>query len=107
MLSPYELTAGGRKLVGLAQVRRRNGVLMQSAIHRHFDADRLAALLDMTDTLPEALRRSAIGLDELMDVTGSQIIDAVEKSLEDRLHVSLVDGGWSTTEQLHIDAPPR
>src|SRR5262249_7337069 len=43
-LSPYEVLAEGRKIVGLAQLRRRN-VLLQSGIHFTFDASGLAALL--------------------------------------------------------------
>lgn len=43
--SPYEVLVGGRKVVGLCQVRRRAGTLYQVGILLGFDAARLAGLL--------------------------------------------------------------
>jgi lipoate-protein ligase A len=109
-LSPYEVVVQGRKLVGLAQVRRRGGVLIQSCVHRRFDADRLALLLlaDDTQRRPEgtrgpavsALRRAAIGLEEAAsrDLPEREVMDAVHQSLGRVLGVELQPGDWSEEE---------
>ena len=44
-LSPWEVLAGGRKVVGLSQTRRRPGALLQAGIPLRLDAARLARLL--------------------------------------------------------------
>jgi lipoate---protein ligase len=46
-LSPYEVTAGGRKVVGLSQARRAAGTLLQAGIALRLDAEGLAGLLAM------------------------------------------------------------
>jgi lipoate-protein ligase A len=103
-LSPYEVAVGNRKLVGLAQVRRRNGVLLQSAIHRRFYVGRLAALLGMEgpDDL-EALRSAAIGLDELGELSPNDVMDAFEHALKEERRVQLADGDWSAAERAYIE----
>lgn len=101
-LSPYEVLSNGRKLVGLAQVRRRAGVLLQSGVHRHFDADTLARLLRPGDASPlaQALKEVAVGLDELdIDVpTVPELMSAFGKCLEQRQNVRLRDGTWTRDE---------
>lgn len=68
-LSPYEVVVGGRKLVGLAQARRRSGVLYQAGIVLRWQPQRLAPLLAVEGgkrtALIEALRGRAVGLDDL------------------------------------------
>jgi lipoate-protein ligase A len=44
-LSPYELLAADRKLVGLAQVRRGGATIQHGAIYRHFDVEKLSRVL--------------------------------------------------------------
>jgi lipoate-protein ligase A len=99
-LSPYEVTAAGRKLVGLAQVRRRTGVLLQSAIHRHFDADAIGGLLSPSGGLARRLRDVAVGLDELLpDAPGQDdLIERVERTMRDRYRVELEEGAWTAEE---------
>jgi lipoate-protein ligase A len=46
--SPYEVSIGGRKVVGFAQVRRRDGVLLQVGIYTDWAPQRLAAVLALT-----------------------------------------------------------
>jgi lipoate-protein ligase A len=101
-LSPYEVSAEGRKLVGLAQVRRRNGVLLQSAIHQHFDAGRVAVLLGMESS--HALREAAIGLDELGDVSIYEVMGAFEDTLQRELAVVLRPGQWTDVETAYVTA---
>lgn len=99
-LSPYEVTAGGRKLVGLAQVRRRTGVLLQSAIHRHFDAEAIGRLLSGSRNLVERLQAVAVGLDELLpeppDV--EEVVRCFEDVLIARHNVELTEGAWRPDE---------
>jgi lipoate-protein ligase A len=101
-LSPYEVVVRDRKLVGLAQVRRRGGVLIQSCVHRRFDADRLALLLLADDHVPvaSALRQAAIGLEEAAsrDLTEREVMDAVHQALGRVLGVELQPGDWSEEE---------
>ena len=63
-LSPYEVLAGGRKVVGLSQARRRQGTLLQAGVLLDLDAARLARLLDGGDRLAADLTAAAAGLRE-------------------------------------------
>lgn len=69
-LSPYEVAVGPRKLVGLAQVRRRGGVLLQVGLPLVWQADLLADLLAPRpadrDRLAAGLRAHACGLSDLI-----------------------------------------
>jgi lipoate---protein ligase len=104
-LSPYEVTVEGRKLVGLAQVRRRAGGLLQAGIHLRFDAGTLAALLapDAAEPLAAALREVATGLDEVSPtpLTADAVTTAFEHALERRLSVTLAPGDWTDDERRH------
>lgn len=68
-LSPYEVVAGERKVVGLDMIRRRTGTLLQAGVLLHWDTEKLALLLGHTSQeqaiLRDGLRSRAIGLDEL------------------------------------------
>jgi lipoate-protein ligase A len=68
--SPYELLAGGRKLVGFSQIRRRQGALLQVGVYAAWPGRELAALLRLPDPerglLEEALAARVAGLDELL-----------------------------------------
>ena len=60
------MLAGGRKVVGLSQARRRNGTLLQAGVLLDLDAARLARLLGGGDGLAADLAAAAAGLRELM-----------------------------------------
>jgi lipoate-protein ligase A len=68
-LSPYEVTVGRRKVVGLAQVRRRAGALIQAGVYLRWAPERTAALMAATTaeraTLTDRLRSRVVGLQEL------------------------------------------
>ncbi|GIW05757.1 MAG: octanoyltransferase LipM [Dehalococcoidia bacterium] len=66
--SPYELTAGGRKLVGSAQVRRSGALLQHGSIPLSLDRRALAERLAVADreALVAALTREATALDEVL-----------------------------------------
>lgn len=68
-LSPYEVVAGQRKVVGLDMIRRRTGSLLQAGVLLHWDQTILATLLGHTEEeqalLQEGLKDRAVGLDTL------------------------------------------
>ena len=106
-LSPYEVTVERRELVGLAQVRRRAGGLLQAGIHLRFDADTLAELLvpDAPQPLAAALRTVATGLDEASPtpLTADAVMTTFQHALERRLSITLIPGAWTDDERRHID----
>ena len=63
-LSPYEVLAGGRKVVGLSQTRRRHGTLLQAGVLLDLDAARLATVLGGGEALAADLTAAAAGLRE-------------------------------------------
>ena len=71
-LSPYEVAIGPRKLVGLSQIRRRSGVLLQVGLPLTWEAPLLAELLAPRPAdrarLADLLRARAVGLDSLLPV---------------------------------------
>jgi lipoate---protein ligase len=104
-VSPYEVLVRGRKLVGLAQVRRRAGGLLQSGIHMHFHSQMLAQLLDPGNagTLAPALQQVAVGLRDVApkEVTTEDIMNAAHCSLQRLQHVRLEPGTWTPEERAH------
>jgi lipoate-protein ligase A len=58
--------AGGRKVVGLSQARRRGGTLLQAGVLLDLDAARLARVLGGGDRLAADLAAAAAGLGELV-----------------------------------------
>lgn len=97
-LSPYEVVVDGRKVVGLAQVRRRAGELLQAGLHLDFDADGLAALMapENADALARALKERAVGLREMTssDVSFHDVMAAFERALERHRGVRLQPSTW-------------
>ena len=63
-LSPYEVLADGRKVVGLSQTRRRHGTLLQAGVLLDLDAARLATVLGGGEALAADLTAAAAGLRE-------------------------------------------
>lgn len=70
-VGPGEVVAGGRKVVGLAQWRGREGALFHTAAYRRWDPESLVAVLDLQPDDRRAVRaavaRAAVGLSELLD----------------------------------------
>jgi len=88
-LSPYEIVIGRRKVVGLAQVHRRSGVLFQAGVYLQWSPERTAALVAATPaeraTLTTQLAARAVGLHDLtryqsptIDVIAHQVGLALE-----------------------------
>ena len=91
-LSPYEVLAGGRKVVGLSQARRRPGALLQAGIPLHLDADRLARLMGRGAEFAAGLAATATGLDETAPgATPGDVVAAVDAAVRARVGATLRD----------------
>lgn len=86
-LSPYEVIAGQRKVVGLDMIRRRVGTLLQAGVLLHWETELLAQLLGHTPEeqvlLQEGLLERAVGIDSLANrvITPKEVIAAFEQVL--------------------------
>lgn len=101
-LSPYEVTVEGRKLVGLAQVRRSHGTLLQAGIHLHFDAPGIASVLPHAEPgrLAAQLTRAAAGLEDVASrpLSLSEVMSIVNTVLAQHTGEPLVPARWSDQE---------
>jgi lipoate-protein ligase A len=104
--SPYEVLVGKRKLVGLAQIRRRGGALFQAGIYLRWEPWDTAALLSATAAeraaLAARLGERVVGLRELAggSVTdAAPVIAAVETALARFARLSLADDEWRADER--------
>lgn len=70
-LGPGEVSRGGRKLVGLAQWRSREGALVHGCAYRRWDPGPLVHLLALSPgarrALAASLAHAAVGVDEVVD----------------------------------------
>jgi lipoate-protein ligase A len=109
-LSPYEVLAGGRKLVGFAQVRRRQGALIQVGVYTRWPgralADLLALSADERTALTERLARRVVGLDELRAPPPplAALQAAFADVLRRRYGVYLEPTPWSAAETIALEA---
>lgn len=106
-LSPFEVLAGGRKVVGLSQARRRQGALLQAGIPLRLDAARLGRLMGRDAAFAAGLSATAAGLAEIVaGVTGPDVVRAVDRAVCERLGVSMRDDSPSDAERAAIAAVP-
>ena len=104
-LSPWEAVVGRRKVVGLSQVRRRAGAIYPIGVHLRWRPERLVELLAVAPAsrpaFVAALRGAAAGLDELAGryISASEVIAAVERTLEEKIGVTLAPGDWTAGER--------
>lgn len=103
-LSPWEVAAGKRKVVGLCQVRRRPGALYQIGVYLHVTPKALPEVLELGNnqrkTLSTKLHNAVAGLDQLAGrtVTREEVIAAVEATLQLRLGAQLTPSEWTAQE---------
>jgi lipoate-protein ligase A len=108
--SPYEVLAGGRKLVGFSQIRRRQGALFQVGVYTRWPGRELAQLLRAADderaALTAALAGRVAGLDELLPVppAPAALAAAFAEALRRRHGVELAPAGWQPAEQAALAA---
>jgi lipoate-protein ligase A len=107
--SAYEITAGGRKLMGSAQSRRANYVLQHGSLPLVGDITRLIDVLalpsDQATVLREELRgractlAQALGVDDSSDlVSFERVADAVRRGFETALQLSFQPGGLTAED---------
>lgn len=107
--SPYEVLVNGRKLVGFAQVRRRQGALLQVGIYTHWPGRELAEVLALSTTeraeLTERLAQRVVGLDELQPrpPTVAMIQAAFANALAHEHTILLQPTPWNAAEQAALE----
>lgn len=110
-LSPHEVVAGERKLVGLAQLRRRTGVLLQAGVLLRWRPERLVPLLAVPDSVhPEmisALQQRAIGLDNVLGPIDTEtLMEHINAAIGVATGARLVPAAWTEAE-LAMEAEAR
>lgn len=94
--SNYEITAGGKKLIGSAQARRRLGVLQHGSFPLYGDLARITEVLKFTDSQERAMARKrllehAVTAETILGTAPAweQVILAMTAAIEDHLNVNL------------------
>lgn len=101
-LSDYEITVGGRKLVGSAQARRHGVLLQHGTLLQHADLQRLSRVLRLPPALSEAqLAQRLVALDETLAEPPSfeAVVAALIGGLEQTWPVQLTPGALTHHEQ--------
>jgi lipoate-protein ligase A len=103
--SDYEITAGGRKLIGSAQWRSRGRVLQHGTLPLHGDLTRVVSCLSMSDGEREvqrcALGACALTLEEVLGYTlpFTQVAHALASGFAQALNLALVPGELTDYER--------
>jgi len=103
--SHYELTVGGRKIVGSAQVRK-NGILLQhGSILLRFCPERMTSVMRFEDDaarmkMASELSRRATGLSEVLgrSVGFDEVVKAVYLGMEKQCGLKFIQGRWTQAE---------
>ncbi len=98
--SAYEITVGGRKLIGSAQVRRRRGVLQHGSLPLHGDIGRVCAGLTFES---EAARAAAAGTLRLRATT---VEACLGRSVEWTAAAEALTAGFGRELVLALEASP-
>ena len=103
--STYEITVGGKKLVGSAQARRKEGVLQHGSLPLTGDLARLIDCLTLPEAEADALRRSLAGHAITAEAAAGRPISfaeamaALEAGFAAALAITLVSGALTEAEQ--------
>jgi lipoyl(octanoyl) transferase len=103
--SDYEITVGGRKLVGSAQWRSQGGVLQHGSLPLFGDPTRIACYMLMEDGARQEKRRWLLGrMATLEEASGrlysfQQAVDAIAEGLAKALNLDLIRGEVSPGER--------
>lgn len=104
-LSPFETMVNHRKVVGLAQLRRRAGALFQCGVYLHWNPPRTAALMAVSEpdrtTLAEQLAARVAGMNQLTgrEVDPAEVIGTFDLALERLTGLVPFDSDWNSTER--------
>jgi lipoate-protein ligase A len=108
--SAYEITVGGRKLMGSAQLRRRRGVLQHGSLPLFGDITRVVRALRFPDEVArrraaERLRRHATTLEEQTGqvVAWSEAAAAFREGFTAALGWSLAEGSLTEAERALVE----
>ena len=103
--SHYEITAQGKKLVGSAQVRRKDAVLQHGSLPLTGNVARLVDYLNLSDgardTLRTELERRAITLEDALGkaVPAGKVAQALAQGFAEALQLYLEPGSLTEQEQ--------
>jgi len=102
--SDYEVTVGGRKLVGSAQMRVRGGVLQHGSLPLRGDIGAISAYLTQRPD-PERIRSFAITLQEALGRTvgWTEAAVALVAAFRDILALSLIESPLSRDERVQAE----
>ncbi len=107
--SQYEISAGGRKLIGSAQARRAGGVLQHGAFPLRGDIARILQGLSGPQIPPERVRRRAATLGDLLgrEVSWREAADAVSRGFTDEFGIEFRREGLTENEKTRADELSR
>ncbi len=103
-LSPYEVAVGQRKLIGLAQVRRQMGTLIQCGVYLRWEPRHTVVLIAATASekavLADQLAARVAGLSDFLDgpVDAMEVASSFEFALAQLTGLTLVDTDCSAAE---------
>lgn len=102
--SHYEITVNGHKLIGSAQVRRKNGILQHGSLPLRGDVARICQALQYESDgarqqAAASVRQRAVTLADVgFDVTWQTAADAIIGGFRDCFDVELIEGELSPAE---------
>jgi len=106
MPSDYEITIKGKKIIGSAQARKKNGVLQHGAIPLFGDIARITEVLEYTDIEKKResctrLRTHATTLQEELGqkISWKKLAEAILYGFEKALNIEFIWGSLSTLER--------
>jgi lipoate-protein ligase A len=102
--SDYEITAGGRKLVGSAQMRAQGAVLQHGALSLHGDSARICPLLAARPD-PVRVRARATTIEDTLgkQVSWDEAADALAVGFAEALNVRLEPGTLTDREHAWVE----
>jgi lipoate-protein ligase A len=108
--SSYEITSGGKKLIGSAQVRRRGGVLQHGSLPLSGDITRICQVLSYPDEESRSiaashLRHRATTLEESLGhaIPWQEVANAIVAGFEQALNIDFDEHNLSIAESERAD----